>query len=257
MIVSIRRLVKPRTRPVRMRLPLHAIRILQCVSKAEIRIEGSTWQTKVVSRALDRAAERSLERGRGFIKAATELLETSPDANFTVQQVADAAGQSLRTLYQHFSSKDDLLLAVFEDQVDRYVQYVAAQVEKYDKPLDRLTAALIASVSGRDHGVRTIALARYRMELAITHPDEIAVVQVPFVSLIRQLVLEAVDAGSIPPCDVDQMAYLITTLKSAYIHSMVLGNELGVEAPTPVGLAKFCLEGLGTRLPSAFTEGLP
>jgi AcrR family transcriptional regulator len=227
------------------------------VSKAEIRIEGSTWQTKVVSRALDRAAERSLERGRGFIKAATELLETSEDANFTVQQVADAAGQSLRTLYQHFSSKDDLLLAVFEDQVERYVGYVATQVEKYDKPLDRLTAALIASVSGRDHGVRTIALARYRMELAITHPDEIAVVQVPFVSLIRQLVMDAVEAGAIPPCDVDQMAYLITTLKSAYIHSMVLGNELGVEAPTPVGLAKFCLEGLGTRLPSAFTEGLP
>ena len=256
MIVTIRCSVKPRTRPARMLLPLHAIRILHSVSKAEIRIEGSTWQTKVVSRALDRAAERSLERGRGFIKAATELLETSPDANFTVQQVADAAGQSLRTLYQHFSSKDDLLLAVFEDQVERYVDYLATQIDKYEKPLDRLTAAIIASVSG-GHGVRTIALARYRMELAITHPDEIAVVQVPFVSLIRQLVIDAVDAGAIPPCDVDQMAYLITTLKSAYIHSMVLGNELGVDAPTPVGLAKFCLEGLGTQLPSAFNKGLP
>lgn len=226
------------------------------MSKAEIKIEGSTWQTKVVSRALDRATERSLERGRGFIKAATELLESSDDANFTVQEVADRAGQSLRTLYQHFSSKDDLLLAVFEDQVERYVEHLTEQIDRFDDPLDRLTALLIASVRGRDQGGRTIALARYRMELGVTHPEDIAVVQVPFVSLLRQLLLDAVEAGAIPACDIDHVTYLITTLKSAYLGSMVLGNELGIDPPSPVDLARFCLEGLGTRMPATFDEGL-
>jgi AcrR family transcriptional regulator len=224
------------------------------VSKAEIKIEGSTWQTKVVSRALDRAAERSLERGRGFIRAATELLEESDDANFTVQEVADRAGQSLRTLYQHFSSKDDLLLAVFEDQVERYVEYITQTVDTYEDPLDRLTALIIASVSSREKAGRTIALARYRMELAVAHPEDIAVVQVPFVSLVRQLLFDAIEAEAIPECNVDHAAYTITTLKSAYIHSMYLGNELGIDPPSPVELARFCLEGLGTRLPQQFAE---
>ncbi len=48
---------------------------------------------------------------------------------------------------------------------------------------------------------------------------------------LRQLLLDAIDAGTIPPCDVDDVAYIITTLKSSYIHSKVLVNELGVGLP--------------------------
>ena len=40
------------------------------------------------------------------------MLKRSNGESLTVQDVADEAGQSLRTLYQYFASKDDLLLAV-------------------------------------------------------------------------------------------------------------------------------------------------
>ena len=56
------------------------------------------------------------------MQAAARLLERTNGDRFTVQDVADEAGQSLRTLYQYFESKDDLLLAVFEEAMRTYAQ---------------------------------------------------------------------------------------------------------------------------------------
>ena len=57
-----------------------------------------------------------------LIRAAAAVLERSNGEDITVQEVADEAGQSLRTLYQYFESKDDLLLAVFEEAMRTYAQ---------------------------------------------------------------------------------------------------------------------------------------
>jgi AcrR family transcriptional regulator len=207
---------------------------------------------------LERATKRSLERGRGFIDAATELMEQSGSEDFTVQQVADTAGQSLRTLYQHFSSKDDLILAVFEEQAQHHVEYVSSEVDRYEDPLDRLAALIIAASRGSDGGRtsnRTIALAHYRMKLVVTHPDDLAVVQAPFVSLARSVLADAHHAGAIHIANVDHMTYVVATLKSAFLHSHVLGNELGIEMPSVTELAEFCLRGLGASLPDKFRSG--
>jgi AcrR family transcriptional regulator len=49
-----------------------------------------------------------------IIQAASELFFTHGYARVTVDEVAAALGMSKRTLYRHFSSKEDLLLAVVE-----------------------------------------------------------------------------------------------------------------------------------------------
>ena len=216
-------------------------------------IGSSGWRDRVLSRSLDRATKRSLERGQAYIDAATQLIEETGKEGFTIQEVADRAGQSLRTLYQHFQSKDDLLLAVFEEQLKAHTMHSREAVDKYDDPLDRLAALIIASASGTGVKGKATALAHYRMRLAVSHPEELALVQAPYVSLTVELVTDAVDAGAIPPCNPEKTAYVITTLKSAYLHSHLLGNELGVEMPTPVELARFCLEGVGGKLPDHFS----
>src|SRR3546814_13448751 len=65
-------------------------------------LEGpaADWQRRVVSRSLRTARARSIDRGSTLIRAATALLERSGGDTFTVQDIADEAGQSLRTLYQ-------------------------------------------------------------------------------------------------------------------------------------------------------------
>ncbi len=55
-----------------------------------------------------------------------------------MQEVADEAGQSLRTLYQYFESKDDLLLAVFEEAMKTYARMIREAIADVDDPLERL-----------------------------------------------------------------------------------------------------------------------
>src|SRR5687767_307004 len=70
------------------------------------------WRSRVVSRSLGTAADRAVRRGLALISAAGRLVQKSGGDDFTMQQVASEAGLSLRVLYQHFTGKDDLLVAL-------------------------------------------------------------------------------------------------------------------------------------------------
>lgn len=107
--------------------------------------DDAGWRRRVVDRSLQSAAARSVDRSMNLIRAAATVLIRANGDDITVQEVADEAGQSLRTLYQYFSSKDDLLLAVFEEAMITYAAMVRGAIAALDDPLDRLAGALIAA----------------------------------------------------------------------------------------------------------------
>src|SRR5579884_1815679 len=61
-------------------------------------------------------------RGDRFIKTAVEILGETGRTDFTVQEVVARSKTSLRAFYQHFNSKDELLLALFERTIAHSVQ---------------------------------------------------------------------------------------------------------------------------------------
>ncbi len=214
---------------------------------------AADWHARVVRRSLRTATQRSIDRGASLVGAATRLLERSNGDVFTVQDVADEAGQSLRTLYQYFESKDDLLLAVFEDAMQRYARMIGTAIVDMSDPLDRLCGALIAAVrmpefsgTGVDRG-----LARLRLRLSEVEPELVARSQQPVTQLIRGLVAEAAAAGAIRTGDADAATYMILALKSAFITTRTLGNDAGVRPPDVLPLVSFCLAGLGADLDPA------
>ena len=76
------------------------------------------WREQAVARSLDSARLRAENRVQRFIDAAFELLSDSePGKDFTVQDVVEKSGQSLRSFYQYFGGKQELLLALFEESV--------------------------------------------------------------------------------------------------------------------------------------------
>ena len=71
-----------------------------------------------VARSLDSARARAENRLQRFLDAALELMkEGEPGKDFTVQEVVERSGQSLRLFYQYFGGKHELLLALFEESV--------------------------------------------------------------------------------------------------------------------------------------------
>jgi len=185
-----------------------------------------------------------------LVRAAATLLERSNGDDITVQDVAEEAGQSLRTLYQYFSSKDDLLLAVFEEAMLTYAQLVRRAVDGFDDPLDRLAAAMLAasrmpevSGSGIERG-----LARLRLKLGEAQPELVGRAQAAMSGLVRELVEAAVESGDVEVDDVESSTFMLLSLNGSFITAEALGNDAGVRRPGVFGLVGFCLRGLGASI---------
>src|SRR5438477_12800965 len=79
---------------------------------------AASWREQAVARSLDSARVRAENRVQRFIDAAFDLLSDSePGKDFTVQDVVEKSGQALRSCYQYFGGKQELLLAPFEESV--------------------------------------------------------------------------------------------------------------------------------------------
>jgi AcrR family transcriptional regulator len=211
----------------------------------------------VVDRSLDDAKRRSIDRGARLIRAAAKVLDRTNGESLTVQEVADEAGQSLRTLYQYFGSKDDLLLAVFEEAMRTYAQLLEAAIAGFDDPLERLAAAIIAAgrlpevhgSGGRDRG-----LSQLRLQLSGAQPDLLASAQRPVITLFRVLIADAVLSGQLPGVDVEKATYFVCSLRNAYSTSATLGSDLGLQLPDVIEVSLFSLGGLGVVLPREWHE---
>jgi AcrR family transcriptional regulator len=204
-----------------------------------------------VGRSLAEATKRSLDRGAALIRAAATLMEGTKGASFTVQEVANEAGLSLRSFYQHFGSKDDLLLAVYEEAMRVYALLLNEDVDRFSEPLDRLVAGVmsVAHLTRRSSEGIVVVLSKLRLEIDQADPTQSAELTKPVTSTLRSLVLEAEETGIAGPYDADAAAYLIFSLSSAVSLSRMVGNAPGLDAPTDIEFARFCLRGINARLP--------
>src|SRR5688572_22637338 len=91
-----------------------------------------------VARSLDPARARAEKRVQRFLDAAMELMDSTDGKEFTVQEVVERSGQSLRSFYQYFAGKHELLLALFEESIRTTAAQVRTVVDESDDPLERL-----------------------------------------------------------------------------------------------------------------------
>jgi AcrR family transcriptional regulator len=216
------------------------------------------WQRRVVGRSLRTAAERSVGRGMNLIRAASTVLARADGEDITVQEVADEAGQSLRTLYQYFESKDDLLLAVFEEAMRAYARLIGQAIRDFSDPLERLAAAAVAAVrmpevtgSGIDRG-----LVRLRLRLSQSQPELVGRAQAAVTSLIRSLVEAAAADERIHVADADAATFMILSLNATFITAETIGNDVGVRRPAVADITSFCLRGLGADLDDGWYDAV-
>jgi AcrR family transcriptional regulator len=214
------------------------------------------WQRRVVGRSLRTAAERSVDRGMNLIRAAATVLARSNGDDITVQEVADEAGQSLRTLYQYFESKNDLLLAVFEEAMRTYAQLIEKAIADLDDPLERLAGAMLAAVRMPELSGTALdrGLIRLRLKLSETQPELVGRAQAAVTTLLLGLVKSAAAAERIVVADPEGATFLILTINAAFITAETVGNDAGVRRPDLIGITSFCLKGLGADLPDEWHE---
>jgi AcrR family transcriptional regulator len=208
-----------------------------------------SWQQRAIQRSLaDAARSRSVERLAQFVDAARQLAAETGDASFTVQQVVQRAGQSLKSFYRYFPGKDELLLALIEEDTRIGATVLSGWIDRLDDPLDRLHAYVSGLLGFLAMGEATYVgmLIREQRRLEQEDPEAMATALAPFTDLLERLLAEAGAAGEIRAGDWRRDA---TTLFNMAIHQIqVLGPGPDREAADEAAgyLWSFCIDGLAT-----------
>jgi AcrR family transcriptional regulator len=169
--------------------------------------DATSWRELAVTRSLDPARVRAEKRVQRFLDAALELMSTSDYNDFTVQQVVERSGQSLRSFYQYFTGKYELMLALFEESVRTTAAHLEEQIAGVDDPLERLQrflseyyALCTPPPKGKRGAKRTpnpLVIAEFAQQLLTAHPKEAAQAFRPLVSTLERLLDDAVAAGQL------------------------------------------------------------
>ena len=162
----------------------------------------SSWEQRMLDRSLDSARVQALARSGEFVHAALALLEEEGSVEFTVQDVVQRSGGSLRRFYQLFSSKDDLVLALFEELITQLVEHIPATIQAGSPPLERLeicVRTLWDFVRGQDAPPAKIvrSMAALHNQLAAARPDGMRLAWDPLRQLITGIIADGVADGSI------------------------------------------------------------
>jgi AcrR family transcriptional regulator len=207
------------------------------------------WQQRALHRSLAAARTRSVVRLHLFVDAARQLAAETGDASFTVQQVVQRSGQSLKSFYRYFEGKDGLLLALIEEDTRIGAQALTEWIARHDDPLDRLhgfVSGLLGFLAmGEATYVGMLISEQRRLEQA--DPDGMTAALAPFTDLLESLLADAGSAGQIRPGDCRRDA---ATLFNLVMHQLqALGPGAGrAEAEEAADyLWSFCTTGLASE----------
>ncbi len=188
-------------------------------------------------------------RDARFIKTAVEILGETGRTDFTVQEVVARSKTSLRAFYQHFSSKDELLIALLERTMAQSTQAWRAETSGLDSTaaikliIDRISAEPESST--QDSLNRAMNL--YNQHLAETRPHDYARVLSPLHELLRDVVLRGIAEGVFRAnLDVGPAAAIVTQTILGALRLHWLGAELTGAPIDAAHLYDFCVRALGT-----------
>src|SRR3954447_2597167 len=214
----------------------------------DVTVSDASWRERAVERSLRTARAKAMSRSDRFIEVAMELLGETGRTDFTVQELVERSKTSLRSFYQHFGSKDELLLALFEE----VIRISSAEWRRGGQGqddcvagLESLVLTMYAQAIDQSMGGVSRALTSYHLQLAESRPSDYARVLTPMKDLILELVDAGVREGKFrDDIDPETLAMILMQTLVAAAHMHALGAYLTGDPLDAERLWAFCLGGL-------------
>ncbi len=174
-----------------------------------------------------RAAQTAARRRR-LLETAVELAREGGYDAVQMRDVAARAEVALGTLYRHYSSKDQLLLAALADQAGTLRTRLAQRPPRGDRPGDRVADVLRRA---------TCALTREpsitaAMVTALSAPEsEAAAAKHEVFETLRTIISGAVGGASVPDLDgiVRVLGYVWLATLSVWVGGMVDADGMAAD----------------------------
>ena len=194
------------------------------------------WEARATERMLEANRDQLLRRSRQIVDAAYELLDEAGLEGLTIRAVLKRTGLSRRAFYERFADKDELVLAVFEQTIQRAASHYREQIKALRDPLQRLQLILNSIVLTRSaqdgvesttqgSGRRGAAMSREHLRLAQSRAADLQVALAPLLALIAQQLADGMAMGSVRAGDPQRLATLVYNLVSTTVHTALLAEE--------------------------------
>jgi AcrR family transcriptional regulator len=219
---------------------------MSAVPAESVETPEPAWRQRAVERSTRAAKLRAEQRVQRFLDAAQELIADKGTTDFTVQEIVERSRQSLRSFYQHFDGKHELLLALFEDALSKSAATLREQVTVGQDPLERLKIAVewLYDASKPREGRQSPLFTDFAVQLLVTHPDQVASAHVPLVDFFTEMVEESVESGQAVAPKPRRTASLI--MQTAMFTAQAPSARVGAH-PSPITVEEvwaFCLGGI-------------
>lgn len=189
----------------------------------------ASWREQAVARSVDPVRARAEKRVQRFLDAALELIVGDAGKDFTVQEVVKKSGQSLRSFYQNFSGKHELLLALLEESVYNTANQLRETVASEPDALSRLRRFTVEyhrlcrplPQAHTRRSVEILGMAEFSQQLLTEDPKEAARAFAPMFALLEGILDEAAAEGSVRP-GLERRAGAGAMLQAIMFHSFAL-----------------------------------
>jgi AcrR family transcriptional regulator len=150
------------------------------------------WRTRALDRSLEPAATRSMQRLERMLAATRELTDATEDASFTVAEVAERAGVSLKSFYRSFTGKDDLLLALLEEDSRAGAAMLRAALDRTPDPNARVERYVrtLFRLAREAPGYSRVLVQEHR-RLSVERPADLTAALAPLVDLLHEEIAAA------------------------------------------------------------------
>jgi AcrR family transcriptional regulator len=206
---------------------------------------------RVEDRAVERAVRVAKERARDdvqvLVAAGRKLLHRDGAADMTIADVLTEAGLSTRAFYRHFASKSDLLLAIYDNEVDRYTPRLQRRLDAATTARAGLEAwidELLAAGFEPRRGERTRAMFTWAIPLQQEFPVEFAAVRDALTGPLEAVLEAGRTDGSFPNAEPRRHAQFIRALTWQLVEERLSGAAIDV-AEARDEVLRFCLPALG------------
>ncbi|OLT38061.1 TetR family transcriptional regulator [Actinomadura sp. CNU-125] len=215
-------------------------------STADTPTHRPAWKDRAVERSTKAARLRAEQRVERFLDAAQAIIAEKGSTDFTVQEVVDRSRQSLRSFYQHFDGKHELLLALFEDALRRSTEQIRAAAGGQSDPFERLKVAvqLLFELSRPDPSAQRPLFTDFAPQLLVSHPAEVKSAHAPLLTLFTELLEQVEAAGRLRPGVKPRRAAALVMQTVMFIaHSAPVDED--AHPITADELWEFCSTGFG------------
>lgn len=203
-----------------------------------------TWQDRARERSLATARQRADDQLGRLLHAAQTMI--NEDVDLTIPALVARAGMSSKTFYRHFASRDDLLLAVFEEEQAIAAHLVQKAVDADAEPVARLRAAVMAYL-GLPGRYRNTKVRQSRVQdgqrLRALYTERVYGASAAMRGIFRGVVEDLVAAGLTEVDDADFTARTLLHVLNTHIGDTAFDTSMDATQGTEL-VWRFCARAL-------------